>query len=131
MDNTLRFIGHAITPYNQLDDCPSNVDAKGPLCELVIAEEYAPAMKGLYEGRNILVLYWLDQAKRDLLLQVSPHNNDPEPVGTFALRSPFRPNPIGAASFEIEKISGNSIFVRGLDCLSGTKLVDIKPEFCS
>ncbi len=47
--------------------------------------------------------------------------------GTFALRSPHRPNPIGAAVIPIESIDEGVIKVRGLDCLDGTPLVDIKP----
>jgi tRNA (Thr-GGU) A37 N-methylase len=48
-------------------------------------------------------------------------------MGTFALRSPHRPNPIAAAVLPIEAIDGNRVAVRGLDCLDGTSLLDIKP----
>jgi tRNA (Thr-GGU) A37 N-methylase len=48
-------------------------------------------------------------------------------MGTFALRSPHRPNPIALAEVEIEGIDGNRVAVRGLDCLDGTPLIDIKP----
>ncbi|GAL31788.1 uncharacterized conserved protein [Vibrio maritimus] len=47
--------------------------------------------------------------------------------GTFALRTPHRPNPIGAAVVPIIALKGNVIIVRGLDCLTGTALLDIKP----
>ena len=50
-----------------------------------------------------------------------------ELAGTFALRSSHRPNPIGAAVVKIKSISGSIIVVRGLDCLTGTLLLDIKP----
>lgn len=53
--------------------------------------------------------------------------NSGEKVGIFALRSPHRPNPIGAAIVPIEKIECGVVFVKGLDCLNGTSLVDIKP----
>jgi tRNA (Thr-GGU) A37 N-methylase len=48
-------------------------------------------------------------------------------VGTFALRSPHRPNSIAAAVLRIEIIDSGSVSVRGLDCLNGTRLLDIKP----
>ena len=48
-------------------------------------------------------------------------------IGTFALRSPHRPNPIGAAIVKIETIERERVFVKGLDCLNGTHLLDIKP----
>jgi tRNA (Thr-GGU) A37 N-methylase len=47
--------------------------------------------------------------------------------GTFSLRSPHRPNPIGAATLPIEKIEKGIVTVKGLDCLDGTSLIDIKP----
>ena len=84
---------------------------------------------GLEAGRKILVLYWLEDADRNRLLQNPPHIGKLK--GTFALRSPHRPNPIGAAVVEIEAVSGNAIDVRGLDCVDGTPLVDIKPYFAS
>jgi tRNA-Thr(GGU) m(6)t(6)A37 methyltransferase TsaA len=72
-----------------------------------------------------LVLYWLDEADRDALLQ-QPKDGGEE-RGVFALRSPHRPNPIGAATVKIERIADGCIQVRGLDCLDETPLLDIKP----
>jgi tRNA (Thr-GGU) A37 N-methylase len=80
---------------------------------------------GLEAGREILVLYWLEQADRTKLRQNPAHIG--KLTGTFALRSPHRPNPIGAAIAKIEGIIGNTVTVRGLDCLDGTSLIDIKP----
>ena len=48
-------------------------------------------------------------------------------IGTFALRSPHRPNPIAVAVLPIVAIDSGSVSVRGLDCLNGTHLLDIKP----
>lgn len=120
-------IGEIETPYTQLDDCPSNVSASGPVCTLKIDQAFAPALLGLKENRKILVLYWLDKSDRDVLIQSNVHKNNGEELGAFALRSPIRPNPIGASEVLIESIVGNSITVRGLDCLTGTALIDIKP----
>jgi len=53
------------------------------------------------------------------------------PRGTFALRSPVRPNPIALASVELVKIDGATLVVRRIDCVDGTPLVDIKPYFAS
>ena len=64
--------------------------------------------------------------RRDLVLQ-SPASNG-EVHGTFSLRSPVRPNPIGTSIVVLEKIEGNRLFVRGLDCLDGTPLIDLKPD---
>lgn len=50
--------------------------------------------------------------------------------GTFALRSPVRPNPIGTLIVKLIGIEGATLLVRGLDCLDGTPLLDIKPDRC-
>ena len=75
------------------------------------------------------MLYWLDRSRRDLLCQ-SPRG-DGRTVGTFALRSPVRPNPIGTALVSLVGIEGAEVLVRGLDCLDGTPLLDIKPDRCA
>jgi len=74
------------------------------------------------------VIYWLDQSRRDLVLQ-SPKNNG-NTRGTFSLRSPVRPNPIATSIVKFVGIEGNTVLVRGLDCLVGTPLLDIKPDRC-
>jgi tRNA (adenine37-N6)-methyltransferase len=74
------------------------------------------------------VLYWLHRSRRDLVLQ-SPRD-DGATRGTFALRSPVRPNPIGTSLVELLRIEGFTLFVRGLDCLDGTPLIDLKPDRC-
>ena len=54
-----------------------------------------------------------------------------EQRGTFALRSPVRPNPIAVSVVRLLRIDGNRLTVVGLDCLDGTPLLDIKPYFAS
>ena len=88
----------------------------------------AGALTGLEAFEQIEVLYWLHQSRRDLILQ-SPHG-DGGARGTFALRSPIRPNPIGTSIVRLMRIEGNVLFVRGLDCLDGTPLIDLKPDRC-
>jgi tRNA-Thr(GGU) m(6)t(6)A37 methyltransferase TsaA len=118
-------VGHIRTPYSTLEECPRNVDHSGPVCELVIDAAYAEGLAGLAVGDRILVLYWLDQAERGPLTQ--KRRGTGQTRGVFALRSPDRPNPIGAAVVTIESLAGGRVEVRGLDCLDGTPLLDIKP----
>jgi tRNA-Thr(GGU) m(6)t(6)A37 methyltransferase TsaA len=77
----------------------------------------------------VLLLYWMDQARRDLVLQWPRHYS--EHRGTFALRSPARPNPIAVSVARLVRIEGNTLSVVGIDCLDGTPLLDIKPYFAS
>jgi tRNA-Thr(GGU) m(6)t(6)A37 methyltransferase TsaA len=88
----------------------------------------APALRGLEAYPNLELLYWLDRSRRDLVLQNPAH--DGRLSGTFALRSPVRPNPIGTALVDLVAVKGGVLVVRGLDCLDGTPLIDIKPDRC-
>ncbi len=72
------------------------------------------------------VLNWLHESRRDLALQ-SPAN-DGEVRGTFSLRTPVPPNPIGTSVVELVSAGTAILKVRGLDCLDGTPLVDLKPD---
>ncbi len=75
------------------------------------------------------MIYWLHRSRRDLLRQ-SPRD-DGATRGTFALRSPLRPNPIGTSLVALVGREGSTLLVRGLDCLDGTPLVDLKPDRCA
>ena len=122
---TLRYIGQIRTQYQTLAECPRNIDPQGPVCKLVVEQDYSAGMTGLEKGQRILVLYWFEHVDRTDLVQ-KRHDTGQE-RGVFALRSPHRPNPIAAAVVTIEDIETNTILVRGLDCLDGTPLLDIKP----
>ena len=125
MKATLEFIGHINTPFNSIEECPRNIDPNGPLCELVVSDDFKGGLLGLVPGQKILILYWFENTDRRATQQES--RNGESMVGTFALRTPHRPNPIGAATLPIETIERGSLFVKGLDCLNGTHLLDIKP----
>lgn len=125
MNATLKSIGHIETPYNSVEECPNNVDANGPLCKLFVDDIYKEGLLGLETGQKILILYWFENTDRSVTQQES--GNGRGEIGTFAIRSPHRPNPIAAAVLPIEVIDSGSISVKGLDCLNGTHLLDIKP----
>jgi len=122
---TIESIGHIVTPYKTLGDCPRNINPEGPLCELIIRDDLHDGLMGLSVGQRILVLYWFEQVDRTVLQQHSRPTG--KLTGIFALRTPNRRNPIGAAILTIEQIDAGVISVRGLDCLDGTPLIDIKP----
>ena len=126
MSEELKFIGRITTPYHSISECPNNIQPdNGPICEIILDDVYQQGLLGLNRGDYILILYWLEGAKRDELIQ-SWDEETPTKV-TFALRSPHRPNPIGAAVLPIENIKNGTVTVRGLDCLNNTPLLDIKP----
>lgn len=128
-DAALCFIGHIETPFATRADCPRQGDPEhGPECRLVLRAPWDGALAGLERFEAIDVLYWLDHARRDLITQ-SPRG-DGATRGTFSLRSPVRPNPIGLSKARLLGIDGNVVHLRGLDCIDGTPLIDIKPARC-
>ena len=120
------FIGTIRTPWKTRAECPKRGSADGPICSIVVDERWRLALTGLARFPRIQVLYWMDRSRRDLVLQRPARSG--ELSGTFALRSPVRPNPIASAIVELVAIEGTILQVRGLDCLDGTPLIDLKPE---
>ena len=127
-DARLVFIGRIRTPWTSRLETPRQGRHDGPVCRLEIFEPFVPAIKGVDFYSNLEVLYWLDQSRRDIILQ-SPKNNE-KTRGTFSLRSPVRPNPIGTSIVKLVGIEGSTILVRGLDCIDNTPLIDLKPDRC-
>jgi tRNA-Thr(GGU) m(6)t(6)A37 methyltransferase TsaA len=128
-DAHLRFIGRIRTPFVTRDLCPRQGSPDGPECQVEVFEPWVPALQGLEEFASIELLYWLDRSRRDLVVQNPAHNDKVK--GTFALRSPVRPNPIGTSLVRLVSIDGPVLTVRGLDCLDTTPLIDIKPDRCA
>ena len=124
-DAQLWFIGRIRTPFLTRADCPRQGDMEaGPLCRVEIDPRWRLALTGVEDCAELMLLYWMDRARRDLVLQW-PHGRD-APVGTFALHSPVRPNPIAVSQVKLEGREGETLLVRGLDCVDGTPLLDVK-----
>ena len=127
-DAGLVFIGRIRTPWKSREETPRQGDHNGPICRIEIFEPWIPALKGVDFYAHLEVIYWLHRSSRNLVLQ-SPKKNG-QTRGTFSLRSPVRPNPIGTSIVKFVGIEGSSVLVRGLDCLDETPLIDLKPDRC-
>lgn len=125
-DASLVFIGAIRTPWTSRLVTPRQGRADGPICRLEIFEPWRQALDGVEKFERLEVLYWLHMSRRDLVMQ-SPAS-DGAARGTFSLRSPVRPNPIGTSIVTFVGIEGPALLVRGLDCVDGTPLLDIKPD---
>lgn len=128
-DAGLVFIGRIHTPWTSREETPRQGRQDGPVCRIEIFDPWVPGLKGLEDYRQVEVFYWLHRARRDLVLQNPRRDGDIR--GVFALRSPVRPNPIGLSVAALVGIEGNVVLVRGLDCLDGTPLIDLKPDRCA
>jgi len=125
-DAGLVFIGRICTPWTSRMETPRQGRADGPLCRIEVFEPWVAALDSVSQFERIEVLYWLHLSRRDLVMQ-SPAN-DGISRGTFSLRSPARPNPIGTSIAKLISVDGAILMVRGLDCLDGTPLLDLKPD---
>jgi tRNA (adenine37-N6)-methyltransferase len=127
---TLAFIGRIRSPWANRGECPRNVrearERRGD-ASIELDAAYRPALAGLRPGDHVHLLSWLHDSRRDLALQMPRHAETAK--GTFALRSPVRPNPIGLHLVRILSLDAASGVVRidAIDVLDGTPLLDIKP----
>jgi tRNA-Thr(GGU) m(6)t(6)A37 methyltransferase TsaA len=127
-DAGVYFIGRICTPWTKRDDCPKNARGSDAVCTIELDPRYAAALDGVAACTHLVVLYFMDRARRDLLIQAPRHGDR---SGTFAIRSPVRPNPIAMSVVKLVRIEGTTLSVVGLDCLDGTPLIDIKPYFAT
>ncbi len=127
-DTGLYFIGRIHTPWTRRDACPKNARGSDAECVIALDARYAAALDGVASCTHLVVLYFMHEARRDLLVQAPRHGGR---RGTFALRSPVRPNPVAMSVVRLVRIDGTQLTVVGLDCLDGTPLIDIKPYFAS
>jgi len=123
----LRPVGRVDSPLVDHDAAPLQGDEGAPDAWLVFDETVADGLRDLRAGDEVLVLTWLDRARRDVLL-VHPRGDLSRPAtGVFGTRSPDRPNPIGLHRVTVTRIDGARLEVRPLEAIDGTPVVDIKP----
>lgn len=129
VDAGLSFIGTIRSPWSK-GTAPKNLAAArmaGGAARIELAKGYGPALTGLQVGQAIQLLYWVDRGERALVLQRPGHADGPR--GTFALRSPVRPNPIALATVVITAMDMDAgiVGIDAIDAWDGTPVLDIKP----
>lgn len=119
-------IGSVESPLTDPVTAPKQGFEGAPDATVVIAPEYAPALHGIGPGSEIVLLTWLDRARRDVLA-VHPRDDLSRPLtGVFATRSQDRPNPIGLHRVRVLAMDGLRLRVRDLEALDGTPVLDVK-----
>ena len=118
-------IGVIRTPFKSREACPRQGRPSGAEGEVILRRDLLPGLKDVQGCSFLILLSYFDQADRARLQTQTPQGS--EIRGVFATRSPNRPNPIGLHIVELIKMEGTHLHVRGVDCLDGTPLIDIKP----
>ncbi|MCX5875561.1 MAG: tRNA (N6-threonylcarbamoyladenosine(37)-N6)-methyltransferase TrmO [Deltaproteobacteria bacterium] len=107
-------------------DAPKNYNESAETGRLEIFPQFLEAMDGIEVGRTLVVLFWLHEARRNLL-KVYPRGNHSRRLrGVFVTRSPVRPNPIALSELTVLSVQDNEIEVSGVDVIDGTPILDIK-----
>jgi len=123
----LRSIGRVESTLTALDQAPRQADEGAPSAWLVFEEEVREGLANLRRGDQLIVLTWLDRARRDVLV-VHPRGDTSRPrEGVFSTRSPHRPNPIGLHRVQVVAVEGLRVQVNHLEAVHGTPIVDVKP----
>jgi tRNA-Thr(GGU) m(6)t(6)A37 methyltransferase TsaA len=120
-------IGVVESPLTDPAAAPKQGFEGSPDAWLVLEPQVSEGLDGLRAGDEVIVLTWLDRARRDIL-RVHPRDDPANPErGVFSTRSADRPNPIGLHRVQILAVAGLRLQVRDLEALDGTPIVDIKP----
>jgi tRNA-Thr(GGU) m(6)t(6)A37 methyltransferase TsaA len=120
-------IGTVRSPLTDRASAPKQGYEGSPDAWLEFVPEVLEGVEDIRPGDRVIVLTWLDRARRDVL-RTHPRDDLANPeVGVFGTRSPDRPNPIGLHVVEVLSRDGGRLQVRDLEALDGTPVIDLKP----
>jgi len=119
-------IGIIRSPHKRPSGTPIQPSAARDIEGVVeVFKEYEKGLKDLEGFSHIILIYFFHLSKK-FSLEVIPFMDD-VPRGLFATRSPSRPNPIGLSVVRLGRVSGSSLYIKDIDIVDGTPLLDIKP----
>ena len=127
---TSRPIGFVSSPYKNTSEVPKGLGAKhGADGVLKILPEFEAGLSDIEGFSHLIVIWEFDRSQGFELTATPPSDNRTH--GVFATRSPLRPNPIALTTVELVTRDGANLYVRGVDMLDGTPILDIKPYLSS
>jgi tRNA-Thr(GGU) m(6)t(6)A37 methyltransferase TsaA len=118
-------IGIIHTPFQCKRDAPIQPFRSTAVGRIEVFEKYKDGLSDT-AGFSHLILIYRFHKSRGHRLMVKPFLDD-QLRGLFATRYPRRPNQIGLSVVKLLKREDNILFVKGIDVLDGTPLLDIKP----
>ena len=123
----IRPIGKVASTLVDLASAPRQPDEGAPEAWLVFDTTVAEGLRSLRAGDEIILITWLDRARRDVLTVHPRGDASRPPEGVFSTRSAERPNPIGLHQVVVEAVEGSRVRVRNLEAVDGTPILDVKP----
>lgn len=127
MSFEVKAIGKVESSLSDAELAPRQADENAPGAWLVFEPEVLDGLRNIRSGDEIILITWLDRARRDVL-SVHPRGDASRAEeGVFSTRSPHRPNPIGLHQVVVTAVDGRRVQVRNLEALDGTPIVDVKP----
>ena len=118
-------IGIIHSPFKSKGRTPIQPFKSNKIGQVEVYKEFAPGLQDILGFSHIILIYRFHKSKNYELL-VKPFLDDRN-RGVFSTRYPARPNQIGISVVQLLKQKNNVLFVKGIDVLDGTPLLDIKP----
>jgi len=119
-------IGIIHSPFKQANGTPIQpAGAQDIEGTVEVASAYMEGLQDIEGFSHVILLYQFHLSKGYSLI-VKPYM-DERSRGVFATRAPSRPNPIGMSVVRLVKVEGNRLYIKGMDIVDGTPLLDIKP----
>ena len=119
-------IGIAHSPFSTPGAPPFQSTFSQAEGKIEIFPEYQEGLGSIEGFSHLIILSFFDRAERRALTE-QPLSDGETHHGIFATRHFNRPNPIGISYVELHKVTDGILYVRGLDLLDGTPVLDVKP----
>ncbi|MEY8355353.1 SAM-dependent methyltransferase [Lachnospiraceae bacterium 54-53] len=109
------------------------IETRDGLKTILLEKKYIPALQALEGFSHLDILWWFDgcdnETSRSRLTEQSPYKHAPAVMGTFATRSPERPNPVALSAAEVMRIDRKegTITLAYMDADDNSPVIDIKP----
>ena len=123
----IRSIGRVSSSLRTVDAAPRQADEGAPEAWLVFEPEAIEGLRNIRAGDDLILITWLDRARRDVLTVHPRGDASRPPEGVFSTRSPHRPNPLGLHEVHVTAVESGRLQVRSLEAIDGTPIVDVKP----
>ncbi|MBI4837172.1 MAG: tRNA (N6-threonylcarbamoyladenosine(37)-N6)-methyltransferase TrmO [Candidatus Portnoybacteria bacterium] len=115
---------------NGIEDRERMKDWDKTASQIFVYPQFAEALEGIEQHSHLWILFWMHKIHNEMRKTLKVYSMGFQkipPMGVFAMRTPFRPNPIGLTLVKLLRRRENVLKVEGLDAIDGTPILDIKP----